>query len=142
MVALATTNVMSAVLFAVLYVAASARLLSSGAFLAWFIVVFGLVAALWVRLERRHEALDPLRRVGRGVVALAVAVLGLALFVLLPAFWLESRAASGPPLTGHALPLMTLTLIPLALVVLVNVAGAAFIVARGVLRSRPAAAKR
>jgi hypothetical protein len=136
------TNVVSALLFAVLYVAASTRRISPGAFLLWFILLFGLVTVLWVRVERRHQTLEPLHRVGRGATALAIAVVGLGVFVLLPAFWLESRAAPRAPFIGHALPLMTLTLIPLALVVLANVAGAAFIVARGVLRSRPAPPRR
>jgi hypothetical protein len=142
MLALAATNIVSVVLFGVLYATAGARLMSQAAFLLCLVVIFGLVTVLWVRVEARHRALEPLSRVGRVAAALVGVLVGVPVIVLMPAFWLDSALPPEAAFTPHLAPLMTLTLISLVLVLLVNVAGAAVAVARGVMRSRLRAATR
>ena len=106
MLALATTNMAGAVLFAAVYATAGARLMSHGAFLACLVIIFVLVTTLWIRVESRHCTLGPGGRIGR---------IGAGRFL------------------G---PIMTLVLICLALIVAVNVVGGLVAVARGVLSER------
>ena len=136
MFALAATNMVGMVLFAALYATAGARLMSQAAFLGCLSVVFALVTASWVRVEGRHRALEPLRRLGRVVAGLVVVALGLPVLVLMPAFWLETRLPPEAGLTRVLAPLMTLVLISLALVVLVNVVGGLVATGRGMAGGR------
>jgi hypothetical protein len=141
-VALVAANVVSGVLFGVLYATAGARLMSQAAFLLCLAVVFTLSTLLWVRVEARHRELEVLRRVGRIAAALVLVVVAVPTLVLMPAFWLDSNLPSEAAFTRYLAPLMTLTLVSLILVVLVNVAGAAVAIVRGVLRPRGGAPAR
>jgi hypothetical protein len=131
MLALAATNIVGVVLFAAVYTTAGARLMSQVAFVACLLVIFALVTILWVRVEARHRALEPLRRVGRGAAGLLLVVVVVPAFVLMPAFWLESQLPPDTGLTRYLAPLMTVVLVSLVLVVLVNVAGALVAAGRG-----------
>jgi hypothetical protein len=128
-VALASVNVLGAVLFAGVYAVAGATALPPVVFLVVLGLAFVATTALWVRAERRQRRLDPLRRLGRGAAGLVAVVVGLPVAVLLPLFWLESKLP--PDAVGglHLGPTMALVLIGLALVVAVNVVGAAVTVA-------------
>jgi hypothetical protein len=122
--ALGAANLVGAVLFAAVYAAGGARYLSQGGFAACLLLLFALVTALWVRTESRHAPLGVVRRLGRAAAALALVVVGVPVFVLMPLFWLESAL---PPEAGFSrvvAPIMALLLIALALVALVNVVGA------------------
>jgi hypothetical protein len=141
-IALVTANVVGVVLFGVLYAAAGARLMPQAAFLLCLVIIFSLTTVLWVRVEARHRALEPLRRVGRVAAALAVVVIAVPTLVLMPAFWLDASLPPEAAFTRYLAPLMTLTLVSLILVGLVNVAGAAVAIARAVLRPRGGAPAR
>ena len=141
MFALAATNAVSVLLFGTLYAVAGAGRLSHGAFLACLGVLFALVTALWVRVEGRHRAFEPLRRLGRVAAGLMAIVLGTPMLVLMPLFWLDTQLPPEAGLNRLLAPIMTLVLISLVLVVLVNAAGAA--VAAGLaVANRPRAAQR
>ena len=131
MLALAAIDMVGVVLFGALYAAAGARLMAQAAFLACLALLFALVTALWVRVELRHRALAPLRRLGRATAGLVVVVLGVSTFVLMPAFWLDSQLPSDVGLTRYLAPLMTLVLVSLGLVALVNVVGGLVVTGRG-----------
>ena len=132
MLALAATNVVGAVLFAVVYATAGARFMSQIAFAACLFVIFCFVTVLWVRVEARHRGLETLRRIGRVAAGLVVVLLGVPALVLMPAFWLDTLLPDEVGFTRYLAPLMTLVLISLGLVVLVNVVGAAIAAGRGV----------
>lgn len=136
MLRLAGTNALAIVTFALIYAAAGARWLTQGAFLASLAVFFVALAALWVYVERsRPGARDVLSRIGRGVLALVVVVIGLPALTLAPLFALQEAL---PPEAGFAdvvRPVMVLLLLALVLVIAMNVAGAAFLAVSG-LRSR------
>ncbi len=124
MLALGGTNLVGVVLFATVYAAAGAHYLSQTGFVLCLILMFGLVTALWVKTESRHASLGVLRRVGRAAIGLIGVLAGTPMLALLPLFWLESVL---PPETGVErilAPIMALTLIALALVVLMNLVGA------------------
>ena len=131
MLALIAANVVSVVLFATVYATAGARLMSQGAFLVCLPVVFGLVTILWVRTERRHAQLAPLRRLWRGVAALVVTVIGVPAAVLLPLAKLETVLPPEAGIERASAAAMALVLISLVLVVLTNVLGVLVIVVRG-----------
>jgi hypothetical protein len=137
--ALAATNVIGALLFAAVYATAGARLLSQSGFLACLLVMFTLVTVLWVRVEARHRALEPLRRIGRVAAGFAVVLLAVPGLLLVPAFWLDSQLPPEAGFRPYLAPLMTLTLISLVLVGVVNIVGSLIAVARGLVagRSRP-----
>lgn len=132
MLALAAVNVLGAVVFAGLYAASAAAQLSPGAFLAALTLVFVGVTAIWVRVERRSRALDPLLRVGRGAMGLLAVVIGLPVVVLMPLFWLEGQLPLEVVPALHLGPVMALLLVAVALVVAVNTAGAIVAVALGI----------
>jgi hypothetical protein len=139
--ALAATNAVSVLLFGTLYALAGAGRLSQGAFLACLGVLFVLVTALWVRVEGRHQAFEPLRRLGRVAAGLMAIVIGTPMLVLMPLFWLDSKLPPEAGLNRLLAPIMTLVLISLVLVILVNAAGA--VVATGLtVANRPRTAQR
>lgn len=141
MFALAATNAVSVLLFGTLYALAGAGRLSQGAFLACLGVLFVLVTALWVRVEGRHQAFEPLRRLGRVAAGLMAIVIGTPMLVLMPLFWLDSKLPPEAGLNRLLAPIMTLVLISLVLVILVNAAGA--VVATGLtVANRPRTAQR
>jgi hypothetical protein len=128
--ALAATNVVSALLFAALYATAGAQLMSQAAFLACLGVIFVLVTILWVRTEARHRDLGLVRRIGRVSIGLVIVLLGLPVVVLLPVFWLDTQLSPDLEFTRYLAPIMTLVLISLTLVVVVNAVGALIAIAR------------
>ena len=124
MLALAAVNVLGAVVFAGLYAVAGTMRIAPAALAMGLIVAFVGVTALWIRVEQRSRALEPLRRVGRGAIGLVAVVIGLPVAVLMPLFWLESQL---PPEAVPFLnlgPVMALLLVALVLVVAVNGVGA------------------
>lgn len=139
MVVLAVTNAVGVVLFGALYAAAGAGRLSQAGFLACLGVLFALVTGLWVRAEGRHRKLEPVRRLGRGVIGLAAVVVGTPAVVLMPLFWLDTQLPAEAGLNPLLAPIMTLVLISLVLVVLVNAVGAVVVTAAAIAgRSRAA----
>jgi hypothetical protein len=136
MLALATTNVVGAVLFAAVYATAGARLMSQMAFVGCLAVIFVLVTALWVRVEARHRGLGALRRIGRVAAGLLGVVLVVPAVILMPAFWLDTHLPADAGFTRLLGPIMTLVLISLALTVVVNVVGTLLVVARAALAPR------
>ena len=136
MLALAATNVVGIVLFAALYATAGAQLMPQAAFIVCLLVIFGLVTTLWVRVESRHRALDPIRRIGRIAAALVLVVITVPALVLMPAFWLDSQLPPEADFTRYLAPIMTLVLISLGLVVVVNVVGSILATGRAALARR------
>ena len=136
MLRLAGTNALAIVTFALIYAAGGSRWLTQGAFLASLAVFFISLTALWVYVERtRPGARDVLSRIGRGVLALVVVVVGLPAVVLAPLFALQEAL---PPEAGFAdvvRPVMVLLLLALVLVIAINVAGTVVLTVSG-LRSR------
>lgn len=136
MLALALTNTVGVVLFAVLYATAGARLMSQGAFLACLVLIFALVTGLWVRIESRHRGLPALRRAAQAIGGLAITVIGAPTAALMPAFWLDRQLPAEADFTRNLAPLMTLVLISLVLVVVANVLGATAVCVRGLVGTR------
>lgn len=132
MLALAAANFVGVVLFAAVYAAGGARWLSQTAFVACLLVLFVFVTVLWVRTEGRHRRLDPVRRLGRAAVGLVAIVISVPMLTLLPLAKLEAVLPPEAGLDRVTSPVMALLLVSLALVVLVNVAGAAVIAGRAV----------
>jgi hypothetical protein len=136
MLRLAGTNALAIVTFALIYAAGGSRWLTQGAFLASLAVFFVSLTALWVYVERtRPGARDVLSRIGRGVLALVVVIIGLPAVVLAPLFALQEAL---PPEAGFAdvvRPVMVLLLLALVLVIAMNVAGTVVLAVSG-LRSR------
>jgi hypothetical protein len=136
MLRLAGTNALAIVTFALIYAAGGSRWLTQGAFLASLAVFFISLTALWVYVERtRPGARDVLSRIGRGVLALVLVVIGLPAVVLAPLFALQEAL---PPDAGFAdvvRPVMVLMLLALVLVIAMNVAGTVLLAVSG-LRSR------
>jgi hypothetical protein len=131
--ALAAVNVLAAVAFAGLYAASGAGRLPPATLLIALPVAFAAATALWVRVENRSCALDPLSRIGRGAIGLLAVVIGLPVVVLMPLFWLESQLPLDAVPALHIGPVMALVLVALVLVVAVNLLGAlvAVVVALG-----------
>ena len=136
MLALAAANAVGIVLFGTLYAIAGARVLSQGAFVVCLLVVFGLVTALWVRTEARHRTLDPLRRLARIVVGLAIVVVITPAVVLTPLFWLDEQLPAEVGLRAIRSGIMAIVLITLTLLVAVNVVGSIVAVMRELLARR------
>ena len=136
MLRLAGTNALAIVTFALIYAAGGSRWLTQGAFLAGLAVFFISLTALWVYVERtRPGARDVLSRIGRGVLALVLVVMGLPAVVLAPLFALQEAL---PPDAGFAdvlRPVMVLLLLALVLVIAMNAAGTVVLAVSG-LRSR------
>jgi hypothetical protein len=121
--ALAATNTVGLLLFATLYIMAGARYLPQQAFLACLAILVVIVTGLWVRVEARHRALDPVRRLGRVTGGLLIVLIAAPALLLMPVFWLESVVPPEAGLKPVLAPLMSVMLISLALTVAVNVLG-------------------
>jgi hypothetical protein len=134
MLALAATNAVGVVLFAAVYATAGARLMPQIAFVVCLVAIFVLVTTLWVRVEARHRALEPVRRIGRVAAGLVLVVFCAPVVILMPVFWLDTQLPPEAEFTRYLGSIMTLVLISLALVVVVNLVGAVVAVVRGVLR--------
>lgn len=134
--ALAATNLVSALLFAALYATAGARLMPQAAFLACLAIIFVIVTVLWVRTEARHRDLGAVRRIGRVSIGLVIVLLGLPVVVLLPVFWVDTHLSPDVEFTPYLAPIMTLVLISLVLVVVVNVVGMLIALGRAFVAGR------
>jgi len=132
--ALAATNTVGLLLFATLYIIAGARYLPQPAFLACLAILVVIVTGLWVRVEARHRALDPLRRLGRVTGGLLIVLIAAPALLLMPVFWLESVVPPEAGLKPVLAPLMSVMLISLALTVAVNVLGVATALAYAAVR--------
>ena len=134
MLALVAVNLLGAVVFAGVYAAGSAGRITPALLLSALVLAFLALTALWVRVERRSHVVDPIRRLGRGLVGLLAVVIGLPAAVLMPLFWLENQLP--PEAVGelHLGPTMVLLLAGLAMVALMNVAGGLVAVAIDVRR--------
>jgi hypothetical protein len=133
MLVLAAANTVGVVLFAALYAAAGAGLMSQRAFVLCLVLLFGLVTGLWVRTEARHRHLEPLARLGRAAVGVVLVIVGTPIVVLMPLFWLDTLVPPEAGLNRALAPVMTLVLISLALIVLANFMGAAVVAARALV---------
>jgi hypothetical protein len=134
MFAMAATNVVGVILFGTLYAAAGARWLPQPAFMACLILLFALVTAVWIGVERRQGAgRGGLARIGRIVFGVLVVVVGVPSVVLMPLFWLDSRLPREAGVNPLLAPMMSIVLIALGLTVLVNVIGGVYAAARGTL---------
>jgi hypothetical protein len=120
---LAAVNVLGAVVFAGFYAAGGSGRVPPLLFLVGLPVVFVAITALWVRMEDRSRALDPMARIGRGAIGLLAVVIGLPIVVLMPLFWLESQLPLEAVPALHLGPVMALLLVALVLVVAVNLLG-------------------
>ncbi len=98
------------------------------------LLAFVGVTALWVYVEQWSRALEAIRRIGRGAIALLMVVIGLPMVVLMPLFWLESQLPPEAVPALHLGSVMALLLVSLALVVATNVAGALVATGLGILR--------
>jgi len=136
MLRLAGTNALAMVVFAGVYAAAGSRWLTQGAFLAGLAVFFILLSALWVHVERsRPGPRDLLSRLGRGVLALVVVVIGLPALALAPLFAVQDALPADAGFADIVRPVMVLLLLALVLVIAMNVAGVAVLTISG-LRAR------
>jgi hypothetical protein len=133
---LLAVNVLGAVLFAGLYALGGTAALSPRMLLALVPATLMAMTALWVWAEGRAPEVEPVRRLGRGLLALTLTVVGLPAAVLMPLFGLErelpAEAASGL----HIAPTMVLLLVSLVLVGLVNAAGGVIVLTRTLTRRR------
>src|SRR5262245_29725001 len=102
-------------------------------FLTRLLVLFVMVTALWVRVERRHRHLQPVRRFGRVGGGLLAAVIVLPIAVLMPVFWLAEKIPVEAGLHARRGAIMVVLLAALALTVLVNVVGGIVIALRAAL---------
>jgi hypothetical protein len=136
MLALAGANLVTVLLFGALYVAAGVEYLSQAAFLGCLALLVVLAITVWVRVEERHRALDPIRRLGRIVAGLVMVLIGAPILVLMPLFWLDRQLPSEAGFTRLLGPAMALTLIALALTAVVNLIGGVIITGRGLARCR------
>jgi hypothetical protein len=134
MLTLAAANVFGAVAFAGVYAAGSRLRDTPAAFMIAVLVAFVGVTALWVYVEQRFRALEVIRRIGRGVIALLMVVIGLPMVVLMPLFWLESQLPPEAVPALHLGSVMALLLVSVSLVVATNVAGALVATGLGILR--------
>lgn len=136
MLALAGTNALAAIAFAAVYIAAASGWLAQLAFLAGLVVFFVSLTALWVHVERsRPGGRDAVSRLGRGVLALVLVVIGLPALALGPLFAMERTLPAAAGLGDVIRPVMVLLLLALVLVSAMNVAGVAFLAVSG-LRAR------
>jgi hypothetical protein len=136
--ALGATNAVAVILFGTLYAVAGARLLPHGAFLACLAILFALMTVLWVRVEgRQARGVDVIRRIGRVAIGLVIVAIGVPAIMLMPLFWLDTHVPEEAGLRPLLAPVMSLTLIALALTLAVNVLGAVVALARPLIRRRP-----
>ncbi|HEY7541740.1 MAG TPA: hypothetical protein VIF11_16455 [Methylomirabilota bacterium] len=124
MLALGATNAVGVLLFGTLYGVAGAGRLSQRGFLASLAVLFVLMTVLWVRVEARDHAVEPLRRLGRAAIGLVAVAVGTPILVLTPLFWLDAHLPAEAGLNRLLGPIMTVVLVSIVLAGLVNVVGA------------------
>ena len=132
---LAAANAVSVVLLGTLCALHLSGRLGVAAFLACLLILFIVATVLWVRTERRHRQLEPLRRLGRVVVGLVIVLVAAPMAVLTPLFWLDAqlpREANFAAVLGVAMAAMLMALV---LAVLVNAAGGV-VIALGALAGR------
>lgn len=134
MLTLAAVNVFGAVAFAGVYAAGSRLRDAPAVFIVAVALAFVGVTALWVYVEQRPRALEAIRRIGRGVIALLMVVIGLPMIVLMPLFWLESQLPPEAIPALHLGSVMALLLVSVSLVVATNIAGALVATGLGILR--------
>lgn len=134
--ALGATNALAAVLFGTLYVVAGLRYMPQLAFLACLATLFMLVTALWLRVEARHRALEPLRRLGRVAGGLVASAITVPIAVLMPLFWLDGQLPAEAGIRAQRGAVMVVVLIALVLTALVNIAGGIVIGVRSVRLKR------
>ena len=138
MLVLAGANAVSVVLLGTLCLLWLTGRVAAPAFVSCLVVIFVLATALWVRTERRHRTLEPLRRVGRVAVGLVVVLAATPMAVLTPLFWLEQQLPAEANFVSALSPVMAAVLLALVLAVLVNAAGGVVIGLRALLGARGA----
>ena len=136
MLVLAGANAVSVVLLGTLCLLWLTGRVTAPAFVPCLVLIFVLATALWVRTERRHRTLEPLRRVGRIAVGLVVVLAATPMAVLTPLFWLEQQLPAEADVASALSPVMAAVLLALVLAILVNAAGGVVIAARALLRAR------
>lgn len=137
MLALASANAVSVILFGTLYIVAGLHYLSQEAFLVCLVLLFVLITVLWVRVEARHRGLEPVQRLGRVAVGLVLVVIAVPIAVLMPVFSLDEQLPIEVGLHVQRGPIMALIFIALFLTLVVNVLGGIAIAVRAaVARSR------
>jgi len=132
---LAGINLISAVVFFSIYLAAGGRRLSQEAFLASLMVFFGALTALWLHVERprgRHH--DPLSRLGCIAGALVLTLVTVPAVVLMPLFALKGILPADDRLDDVIRSAMVLLLVSLALVATLNVTGVCVITGSALVR--------
>lgn len=138
MLVLAGANVVSVVLLGTLCLLWLTGRVAAPAFVPCLVVIFVLATALWVRTERRHRTLEPLRRVGRIAIGLVVVLAATPMVVLTPLFWLEQQLPAEADFTSALSPVMAAVFLALVFAILVNAAGGVVIGARALVRARRA----
>lgn len=136
---LAAANAVTVLLLGTLCLLRLSGRLGVPAFLGCLVMLFALATAMWVRTERRHRGLEPLRRLGRVVVGLAIVVMVAPMTVLTPLFWLDAQLPPEAEFQRLLGLVMASMLMALVLAVLVNAAGGVVIGLRTLAaRGRPA----
>lgn len=137
MLALASANAVSVILFGTLYIVAGLHYLSQAAFLVCLALLFVLSTVLWVRVEARHRGLEPVQRLGRVAAGLVLVVIAVPIAVLMPVFSLDEQLPIEVGLHVQRGPIMALIFIALVLTLVVNVLGGIAIAVRAaVARAR------
>jgi ABC-type amino acid transport system permease subunit len=137
MLALASANAVSVILFGTLYIVAGLDYLSQEAFLVCLALLFVLITALWVRVEARQRGLEPVQRLGRVAAGLVLVVIAVPIAVLMPVFSLDQQLPIDVGLHVQRGPIMALIFIALVLTLVVNVLGGIAIAVRAaVARAR------
>ena len=138
MLVLAAANSVTVLLLGTLCLLRLSGRLGVAAFLGCLVLLFVLATVLWVGTERRHRRVEPLRRLGRIMVGLAIVVAGAPMAVLTPLFWLDAQLPPESQFQRTLGVVMASMLMALVLVVLVNAAGGMVIALRALAaRGRP-----
>lgn len=132
---LAAVNAVSVVLLGTLCALRLSGRVGVPPFLGCLVVLFFLATMVWVRTERRHRPLEPLRRLGRVVAGLAVVLVAAPMAVLTPLFWLHAQLPPEANFDAVLRVAMAATLMALVLAVVVNAAGGV-VIALGVFGGR------
>lgn len=137
MLALAATDAVGVILFGALYAVAGAGLIPAPPFRACLVLLFGLVTALWVRAEARHQGLGAGVRIARAALGLVLVMVAAPVLVLMPVFWLDAQLPEDAGLRPVVGGVMAVILVALTLVVLVNALGGLVAAVRVRARTRP-----
>jgi hypothetical protein len=138
MLVLAAANLVTVLLLGTLCLLRLSGRLGVAAFLGCLVLLFFLATVLWVGTERRHRRVEPLRRLGRIMVGLAIVVAGAPMAVLTPLFWLDAQLPPEAQFQRTLGVVMASMLMALVLVVLVNAVGGMVIALRALAaRGRP-----